>query len=326
MIYQFMENTKVMAVADVNLEKAKEIAAKYKVKKVFRDYRDLLRIKDLDFVDICTPPSTHAEIACEAAKFGHNILLEKPMALTTKECERIIRIVKKKGVNLCVCHNQIFFPAMRKAKALVDSGYYNIVSFRTSVRENPEIFNVPKWNVTKREKGIVWEAGCHPAYLHLHFLGDIKEVYAVGSKVKYPVFDEFTVLLRTSGEAFGIMEISWVSKGAEKIYEINCSDGKRAFMIAPPPYANQGYELLLEKTGITESNLYLDIKNVLRHFKGTKNKLGYFIGHYHLIDGYIKSLKGSAPTPVPPEDGKKTVKLLESIEEALNTNRIISVN
>ena len=38
MIYQFMENTKVMAVADVNLEKAKEIAAKYKVKKVFRDY------------------------------------------------------------------------------------------------------------------------------------------------------------------------------------------------------------------------------------------------------------------------------------------------
>ena len=323
MIYQHIKDVKVVAVADINLKNAKKIAAKYKIEKTLKDYRDLLEIEDLDFVDICTPPSTHAEIACEASNYGHNILLEKPMALSTKECKEIIHAAEKKHVSLCVCHNQLFFPAIMKAKSLVDSGYYDIVSFRTSIRENPNMFNVPEWNVTEKEKGLIWEVGYHPAYLHLNFLNGIKEVYAVGSKVKYPVFDEFAVILRTSGKAFGIIEISWLSKGTEKIYEINCSNGKRAFMIAPPPYANQGYDILFEKTGIAESDLYSEIKKILGHFMRRKTPFGYFIGHFNLINRYIQSLKKDFEPPVKPEDAMNTVRLLECIENSLKTRKII---
>lgn len=326
MIYQFIEDAKVTAVADINLENAKKIAAKYKVEKVFKDYRDILETKDLDFVDICTPPSTHAKIACEAAKCGHNILLEKPMALSTEECREIIHTVEKEDVSLCVCHNQLFFPAMMKAKSLVNSGYYDIVSFRTSIRENPEMFNVPKWNVTEKEKGLIWEVGCHPAYLHLHFLDDIKEVYAVGSKVKYPVFDEFTVILRTSGKAFGIMEISWLSKETEKIYEINCSDGKRVFMIAPPPYADQGYDVLLEKTGIAESSFYSEVKKLFGYLMKRRSPFGYYIGHFNLLTSYIQSLKKDSEPPIKPEDAMNTIKLLECIETSLRTRKIVKLN
>jgi len=65
-------------------------------------------MKDLDYVDVCTPTLTNADLACEAAKFGHNILLEKPMARSTKECDKILHEVSKHKVKLCVCHNQLF--------------------------------------------------------------------------------------------------------------------------------------------------------------------------------------------------------------------------
>jgi predicted dehydrogenase len=324
-VFQGIGNVKVVAVSDVNLEKAKRFATKYRIDKVFQNHIDLLEIKDLDFIDVCTPSSSHAQIVCDAANLGHNVLLEKPMALSTDECDKIIREVEKHKISLCVCHNQIFFPAITRAKQLADSGDYNILSFRTSVRENPNMFSVPSWNMSPREKGIVWEAGCHPAYLHLHFLSDIREVYAVGKKVRYPVFDEFAVLLRTSNQTYGIIEVSWLSKQSEKIYEINTLDGKRAFMIAPPPYANQGYDVLLEQSGIMQSSFWTDLRKTLKHFVKKGASLGYFIGHFHLIKNYIESIKKGTAVPVQPDEGRKTIKLLECIEESLNTHRIVTV-
>jgi len=325
-VYRHIENARVVALSDIDLKKARFFASKNGVDKVFTDYADLLDIKDLDFIDVCTPPSTHARIVCDAARSGQNVLLEKPMALSTDECGRMMHEVEKNGVSLCICHNQIFFPAMRRAKYLVDSGYYDIISFRTSVKENPDMFAVPAWNTSSEEKGIIWEVGCHLAYLHLHFLGDITEVYAVGNKVKYPVFDEFSVLLRTSSKSYGIMEVSWLAKATEKIYEIHSSDGKRSFMIASPPRANQGYGVLLEKSGITESSLHSELRRILRRYAKTKTPLGYFTGHFYLIKSYIKSLRDDSPPPVQPKEGRKTIKLLECIEQSLNTHESVPVN
>lgn len=325
MIYRRLGNVTVAAVSDIDLQRARSFASANKIEKVYSSHRDLAENKDLDFIDVCTPPSTHAVIVCDAAKSGHNILLEKPMALSTDECDKMIHDVEKNGVNLCICHNQIFFPAIRQAKQLIDSGCYDLVSFRTSIKENPLLHSIPAWNTSVEEKGIVWEVGCHPAYLHLHLLGDITEVYAVGNKVRYPVYDEFSVLLRTSNKAYGIIEVSWLTKETEKIYEIDNSDGKRAFMIAPPPYAAQGYELLTEKSGVAESSLASQLKKTLQYFVRTKTPLGYYIGHFHLISGYIKSLKDDSPPPVQPEEGKKTIKLLECIEQSLNSHKVVQV-
>ena len=326
-IYRLIRNAEVVAVSEVDAERGKAFAAKNHISadKVFTDYTKLMEIKDLDFLDVCTPPSTHANIVCDAAEYGHNVLLEKPMALSTNECDRMIHEVKKHGIRLCICHNQIFFPAMRKAKLLVDSGYLKLVSFRTSVRENPDFYGVPAWNTSQKEKGIIWEVGCHPAYLQLHFLGNVTEVYAIGHKAKYPVFDEFSVLLRTAGQSCGIMEVSWLAGKTEKVYEINDADGKRVFMISPPPIANEGYDTLREKSGIAETTLLSELSRTFYRLTGNRRSLGYYIGHFNLISNYIKSLTDDGPMPVQPEEGKRTIALLESIEESLNTHKVIEV-
>jgi predicted dehydrogenase len=193
------------------------------------------------------------------------------------------------------------------------------------VRENPTMYSVPVWNTSQEEKGIVWEVGCHPAYLQLHFLENISEVYAVGKKSKYPVFDEFTVLLRASNQSCGIIEVSWLSRETEKIYEINSSNGKRAFMISSPPWASEGYDVLYEKTGLTQSDFFSDVKKVLKRLHRKPTPFGYHIGHYYLIRDFVKSLEDDAPPPVTPQDGKRVIGLLECIDKSLNTGEAVSM-
>ena len=325
LVYRHLGNAQVVAVSDIAPNKSRSFANKFGIDKVFTNHIDLLETKDLDFVDVCTPTSTHAPIVCDAAKTGQNVLLEKPMAISTDECERMMHEVEKHGISLCICHNQIFFPAMKQAKFLVDSGDYDLTYFRTSIRENPQAFRVPVWNMTPEEKGILWEVGCHPAYLHLHFLGDITDVYAVGNKVKYPVFDEYAVLLKSKERPYGIMEISWLAKETRKIYEIYSSDGKCAFMEAPPPWASEGYDVLVEKSAETRRVSYAKLKKFIPRFVKHKTPLSYFIGHFHLISSYMKTLRKGSPPPVPPEEGKKTIKLLECIEQSLDTNEVVSL-
>jgi len=327
-VYKNIQNVKVVAVSDINTERAKSFANKYGINKFFANYLDLLEIKDLDLVDVCTPVSTHAQIARDIARFGYNILLEKPMALTTDECEEMIFEARKHGVSLCICHNRIFDPLVKRAKHIVDSGHYELTSFRASIKQSPELVGAPSWVLTPEEKGILWETGCHAAYLQLHFLPNVKEVYAMGSKVKYSVYDEFTALSRTSDQAHGIIEISWLAKESEVLYEINNSDGKQLQI----DLLNRE---LSEKLGSRPKHLwgelYSDVKAGLKKYLKYareifyNKELSFCLPHFYLITSYIESLKKDLPPPVPPVEGKKTIRLLECIEESLDKHKIVKM-
>ena len=212
---------------------------------------------------------------------------------------------------------------------MVDSGYYDLASFRTTTKGSLQKWQ-PRWNVTPEEKGILWEVGCHPAYLQLHFIKNIKEVYAYGSKVKYPVYDNFVVLLRTPNRHYGIMEVSWTvpNEYAGEIYEMNSSDGKRVQMPLSPSYL---FGSLIEKP----SSIYYDIKQIVKRVlaragpvarrRDFASRLRGHIGHYYLISEYMKSLKNDTSPPIQAEEGKRTIKLLECIEESLYKHKIVPI-
>jgi len=321
-VYENLKNAKVVAVSDIDARKAQNFATRNGINRFFSDYRDLLEIRDLDFVDICTPTSTHFEIVCDAAKSGHNILVEKPMALTTVECDEMINRARKAGAKLCVCHNQIFYSSIRQAKSMIDSGYYDLVSFRTSQKGNPKLYGAPQWNVAPGERGVLWEVGCHLAYLQLHFLKEISEVYAVGGKTKYQVYDNFRALLRTRDQPCGLIDVSWISKVPEIVYEIESADGKRATI-------DRNSDTLTEKSENSNGGLSSYIRSVLNRFapspKTTKSEMRYFIGHYYLIAKYIKSLENETSPPVEPEAGRAAIRLLECIEESLNKHKSVAI-
>ncbi len=325
--YKNIPEAKVVAVSDINLERAKAFAQNYKIPKVYNDALKLFELKGLDFVDICTPISTHAKLACEAAKYGHNIFLEKPMARSSKECEQIIHEISKNKVKLCICHNQLFLPTVMQAKAIVNSDNFPLAYFKVSVRESAELIGAPSWIMTPEQGGALWETGAHAAYLQLHFLKNIEKVWAIGEKIAHTVPDHFTVMLTNSQKTIGIIEISWLAKKEEEFFEFISTNGRKIEI--------RNYNFLLEYPEKPDKKLlqsfYRDQKQTLKKWTSffltniRNRKLKSCIPQYILITTFIESIKKDAEPPVTPEDGRKTVRLLEYIEESLNRNKPIIV-
>lgn len=325
--YKNLPEINVVAVSDINLDKAKTFAQKHGIEKVYNDSLKLFETKDLDFIDICTPTSTHAKLACEAAKHGQNIFLEKPMARNSKECDQIIHEVSKNKVKLCICHNQLFLPTVMQAKAMVDSGDFPLSYFKVSNRESAELIGAPNWIMTQEYGGALWETGAHAAYLQLHFLKNIEKVWAIGEKVAHPVYDHFIIMLSNSSKTLGVIEISWLAKKVEEIFELIDSKGRKIqilhynfclhFPEKPPKHILQGFfqdqKQIIQKWG---KFLINDLSNYRVH---------NCLPHHILIRKFTESIKNDTEPPVTPDDGRKTVRLLEYIEESLDKNEPIRV-
>jgi predicted dehydrogenase len=326
--YKNIPEAKAIAVSDINLQRAKAFAQKHKIPKAYDDASKLFEQKDLDFVDICTPISTHAKLACEAAKYGHNIFLEKPMARNSKECDQIIHEITKNKVKLCICHNQLFLPTVLQAKKLIDSGNFPLAYFKVSVRESAELIGAPNWIMTPEQGGALWETGAHAAYLQLHFLKNIEKVWAIGEKIQNPVHDHFTIMLTSPNKTIGIIEISWLAKKEEELFEFIDTNGRKIEIL--------NYNFVLEYSEKPEKSLlqgfYRDQKQIIK--KWTKffatnirnRQLKNCVPQYILISNFIESIKKDTEPPVTYEDGRKTVRLLEYIEESLNKNEPVKVH
>ena len=325
--YKHIPEANVVAVSDINLDRAKTFAQKYRIQKIYNDALKLFEMKDLDFVDICTPTSTHAKLACEAAKHGQNIFLEKPMARSSKECDQIIHEISKNKVKLCICHNQLFLPHVMHAKAMVESGNFPLTYFKVTNRESAELIGAPNWIMTPEHGGALWETGAHAAYLQLHFLKTIEKVWAIGEKIAHPVYDHLIIMLSNPSNTLGVVEISWLAKKVEEIFELIDSKGRKIQIL--------DYDFLRYVPEKTPKHIpqgfYQDQKQIVKKWaKFLINNLRNYrllncLPQYILITQFMESVKNDTDPPVIPEDGRRTVRLLEYIEESLNKNEPIQV-
>jgi len=86
------------------------------------DWKKVVRRKDVDIIDITTPPNAHKDIAIEAAKEGKIVFCEKPLASTLKDAYEMMDAVEKYGVKHAICFNYRKLPAIGLAKKLIDEG------------------------------------------------------------------------------------------------------------------------------------------------------------------------------------------------------------
>lgn len=122
LVYSRLPQSKLVAVCDLNEERAAEIAARHGVDAVYTDYRELLARPDIQAVSIATPDFAHREIAVAAAEAGKHILVEKPLATTVEDAEAILNAAKAAGVKLMVdFHNRVNSPFLN-AKRSIESG------------------------------------------------------------------------------------------------------------------------------------------------------------------------------------------------------------
>lgn len=90
----------------------------------YKDFHDMLADPDVDLVDCCLPPSMHCEAAVAALEAGKHVFCEKPMALTSDECERMVDAAKAAERLLFIGHVLPYFPEYAKAREVIASGEF----------------------------------------------------------------------------------------------------------------------------------------------------------------------------------------------------------
>ncbi len=111
-----------VSVADTSIEALDGAKRQFPAIAVITDYRTILQDAAIEMVDICLPHHLHRQVAFEALDAGKHVFCEKPIAITLGDAYAMDQRAKEKNLKLCILLNQMFTPAHRKAKEMIDNG------------------------------------------------------------------------------------------------------------------------------------------------------------------------------------------------------------
>jgi len=120
--FSYFQNSEVVAVADINKKRVRAVAKKYSIPHAFTDYRDLLALDEVDAVSIVLPDHLHLKPGVAAAKARKHILMEKPLATSVEDGEKIVAAVKKAKVRFMINFSNRWWPQMRLTKSRFEKG------------------------------------------------------------------------------------------------------------------------------------------------------------------------------------------------------------
>ncbi|MCH8150363.1 MAG: Gfo/Idh/MocA family oxidoreductase [Planctomycetes bacterium] len=142
----------------------------------------LLADQNVDLVDLCLPPHMHVETCLKSLEAGKHVLVEKPLALTTKDCDRIVGAADSAGKQVFVGHVLPFFPEYAHARKLIDDGSHGNVLGGTFKRviSDPSSQWLPDFFDPDRIGGPMVDLHVHDAHLIRLLFGMPTEVVANG--------------------------------------------------------------------------------------------------------------------------------------------------
>jgi predicted dehydrogenase len=218
--YSTYPGAELIAVSDINEERAVQVAEKYGASRWYADYRELLADDEIDAVTVATPDFLHTEIGVEAAGAGKHILMEKPLALTVEDCRTIIAAAEEAGVKLMVDFHNRWSPPFNALKQRIESGEMG-TPWLINARLNNTIFVPTEMLRWANRSATIWFTGSHLIDLVCWLVNSqATRVYSVSrSKVLaargIPTPDFFETTLEFANGAVAFVENCWILPNSE---------------------------------------------------------------------------------------------------------------
>lgn len=228
-------DVEIVAVADISPGRRARAQQDWPEARVYESHRQLLdaEAERLDFVDIATPPSDHAEVALAALDAGLHVLCEKPLAASIEQAARMLKRAREVRRVLFPCHNYKHAPVVKAVRSLLDAGEIGRVHLVTlQTFRNTHARGVDEWRPDwRRERrysggGIAMDHGSHTFYLAFEWLRAYPTAISATTSTlgSFDTEDEFVCSLRfPTGMASA--HLSWTAGVRKVIYTIHGDRG-----------------------------------------------------------------------------------------------------
>jgi len=253
------------AVCDTNKEMSKEFGEKYSVNH-YDSVDSLLDSENFDGAFVCTPTSTHSEIATKLIQKRKSVFIEKPMTYLSEEGEDLVQLAKKNNVVLTCGYIERFNPAVTLVKDYVKSKKYGELVMLEFHRENRMPMHI-------KDVGIIYDTSVHDIDTAMWLFDDTPQVvFARSGKIQHEHEDFATIMLGFKDNKVAIISSNWITPSRIRTFNAVCTEG-----IVSSDFITQ--EVKIQTKNETEiprkemqEPLLLEIKNFLGAIEG-KNEL-----------------------------------------------------
>ena len=213
------KGAKIGAICDVNEATLKKIGDKYNIpeERRFTDWRELMKIDELDIIHIVTPDQLHREMAEASLAAGKHVLCEKPIALKREDISAIVKAAEGSDKKFMVGQVMKLNPSKAKLIEIAESGVLGDLYFVESEYAHDYATILHGWRADPLRHGVIG-GGCHAVDLLRHLAGDPLEVFAYGSHKLLPTVDYNDATVAVLKFKNGVMGKVFVSTGCKRPY------------------------------------------------------------------------------------------------------------
>jgi predicted dehydrogenase len=202
-----VKNAKLAWICDSNADMLGKVSGNYPATQTCGDLATMLAAPDLDAVVVATPAKSHFDIASECLKAGKHVLVEKPLAMSSDECLKLIELAEKKSLKLMVGHVFLYSPPVLKIKDLLDSGELGDIYYAYSTRAN--------LGQIRRDINAMWNLAPHDVSIMLYLLGDLPTLVSASgiTRIQEGIEDVVFMNLTFPGGIAAHIHVSWLDPG-----------------------------------------------------------------------------------------------------------------
>jgi UDP-N-acetyl-2-amino-2-deoxyglucuronate dehydrogenase len=311
----------LVAVADIDTDKAKAFAADFSIPDVYADYEELLKRDDIDVITIAVPSGYHADVAVAAAQAGKHILCEKPLDITSDNMTRMIAAGRKANIKLgCVFQRRIT-PASIVAKQAVVAGKLGKLVLGDAYQKNyrsPQYYKSAGWRGTWAVDGggALMNQGVHGIDLIQWLMGDVQSVFAYSAPLvrEIEVEDTAVAVVKYKNGAFGVIQgTTSVYPGQESRFELHGEKGTIIF--DDTGFKQWKFEGVEEETPQVAPRV--SAKNDPTQIASD--------GHFLIVDDLIQAIVEDRDPMVTGEEARKSVDLILAIYESARTGKEVTL-
>jgi len=214
-----LEEAHLVAIADKNQNRAKDVAKRFQV-RYYSNADELLSNPEIEAVTICTPTVTHADLALEAIEAGKHVLIEKPMTDTSQQAQRVLEAAKEANVLLMVGFVERFNPAIQIAARVIDEGRLGELVLGSARRVGPFVPG------RVADIGIIKDLAIHDIDIARYLSKqEATSVYAIAGSLFHKYEDYTNIVIRFDEKPTFFLECNWLTPHKLRKLDLTGSQG-----------------------------------------------------------------------------------------------------